>query len=61
MTISRYLSENVDLFNSILDILFQRALSDDCDNLWSISRPMFVLIVFNPEVELKFITILIVG
>lgn len=46
----RHLTENAELFKAMLNLLFQRVLFEGCENQWSLSRPMFVLIVLNPEV-----------
>jgi len=46
--LNKHFSENAELFNSILTFMFQRAL-DNCQNLWSFSRPVFCLILLNPE------------
>ena len=38
-----------DLFSSLLETLFKKVLFEDCQNQWTVSRPMLALILLNPQ------------
>jgi len=46
--LNRHLIENSDSFAQMLNILFRKSL-DNCNNLWSVGKPILSLAVLNPE------------
>ncbi len=44
-----HVSNNMQHFNLILTSLLRKVLFEDCQNLWSVSRPLFSIIVFAPS------------
>jgi len=47
--ITSHIAQHSDLLASMLTILFKRVLFEDCQNQWSLSRPMLALILLNPQ------------
>lgn len=49
--INQHLAQNSEILSGFLGILFRKILYEDAQNQWSISRPLFSLILLNVEVR----------
>mmetsp|Transcript_32988 Transcript_32988/g.77770 ORF Transcript_32988/g.77770 Transcript_32988/m.77770 type:complete len:1072 (+) Transcript_32988:97-3312(+) len=47
--LNRHLQEHPDMFGSLLELLLEAVVYDDCPNQWALSRPMLGLILTNEE------------
>lgn len=45
-----HIKENMDKFTNISIMLVRRLLFEDCQNQWSVSRPLFSIVILNPDV-----------
>jgi len=48
--VTAHIAQHVELLSSMLTILFKKVLFEDCQNQWSLSRPMLALILLNVQV-----------
>jgi hypothetical protein len=49
--IASHILASSDAFADILKTLFKKVLFEDCQNQWTVSRPMLSLILLNPRVK----------
>ena len=48
--IASHIASSMDAFADVLKTLFKKVLFEDCQNQWTVSRPMLSLILLNPNV-----------
>jgi exportin-7 len=48
--IGSHISSCMDTFADVLKSLFKKVLWEECQNQWTVSRPMLSLILLNPQV-----------
>eukprot|EP01119_Soliformovum_irregulare_P014861 TRINITY_DN4101_c0_g1_i1.p1 TRINITY_DN4101_c0_g1~~TRINITY_DN4101_c0_g1_i1.p1 ORF type:complete len:192 (+),score=55.26 TRINITY_DN4101_c0_g1_i1:90-665(+) len=47
--LTRNIGENSEILSNMLFIMINKVLYENCHNHWALSRPMFSLIVLNPQ------------